>query len=199
MSSPGANPELDGYFAGLGQWRDELLALRAVMLSCDVTEERKWQKPCYTHGGGNVTMLGAMKGSAVLGFIKGALLDDPAGILVAPGRYSRSMRMVHVTSVEQAEELAPTLREYVARAVENERAGAKIDFETTREVAVPDELTARFAAMPELEAAFDALTPGRRRGYLMHFASAKQPATRESRIDRCVPRILKGEGLNDRR
>ncbi len=192
------NPDVDAYFRELERWKPELTALRRIVLACDVTEQLKWKRPCYTHGGGNVAILGAMKASAVLGFNNGALLRDPAGILVAPGENSQYMRMVHFTSVERVTELEDTLQEYIGRAIANEAAGRKVDPRDRPEIALPLELEAKFAELPELKAAFEALTPGRQRGYLLHFTAAKQPKTREARIDRCVPRILEGFGLNDR-
>ena len=167
------------------------------MLACEVTEQLKWKRPCYTHGGGNVAILGD-EGLGRARVQQRCPLRDPAGILVAPGENSQYMRMVHFTSVERVTELEDTLQEYIGRAIANEAAGRKVDPRDRPEIALPLELEAKFAELPELKAAFEALTPGRQRGYLLHFTAAKQPMTREARIDRCVPRILEGFGLNDR-
>lgn len=192
-----ADPKVDAYFARLGQWKAEILALRAILLDCPVQETFKWRSPCYTAAGGNVATLWAMKAFCGLSFFKGVLLRDEAGILIAPGDNSRSVRVARITSVEEVEMLAPLLKRYVLEAVENEKAGRTVTFEPD-DLPYPAELVDRLARDPALAAAFDDLTPGRRRGYVLHFSQAKQPATRAARIDKHAARILQGKGMQDR-
>jgi uncharacterized protein YdeI (YjbR/CyaY-like superfamily) len=192
------NPTVDPYFERARAWRDELVALRRIVLDCDLTEELKWRQPCYTVDGKNVAIISAFTSYCALSFFKGALLSDPDGVLVVPGPNSRSARLVRFTDTDRIAELEPTLRAYLREAVELERAGRRVDFAATRELPLPDELRDRLDASPEVRRAFEALTPGRRREYVMHVSAAKRAATRVSRVDACVPRILAGKGLRDR-
>ncbi|MBI1319283.1 MAG: hypothetical protein GC168_10115 [Candidatus Hydrogenedens sp.] len=180
------------------QWLPELKALRALLLESELVETVKWGSPCYTLDNRNVVMLGAFRDYCVISFLKGVLLKDTKRILVAPGENSQSARVVRFTSAKDVAALAPVLRAYVAEAAALERSGAKVAFKAPDEHDVPAELQARLAKDPELKAAFEALTPGRQRGYLIHIAGAKQAATRESRIDKCRPMILAGKGMHDR-
>lgn len=191
------DPKVTDYFNGLSRWKLELMALRAILQQCPVTETFKWRSPCYTAHGGNVATLWALKDFCGLSFFKGVLLRDDAGILVAPGANSRSVRLVRITSTEQVNALAPTLARYVEAAVALETAGSKVTF-TPDDLAYPPELIDCLAADPEFRAAFEALTPGRRRGYVLLVSQPKQPATRAARIDKHRARILQGKGLHDR-
>lgn len=195
MTDPARDP--DSFFARPQQWQAELVALRAILLSCDLVEDWKWSSPVYTVDGGNVAIVWGFKDRAALGFFKGVLLADPEGILVPPGDNSRSSRVVNFTSLAQIEAMAPVLRRYIAAAIAVERSGAKVDLPKD-DLAPPAELDAAFARTPALKAAFHALTPGRQRAYILHFSQAKQSATRASRIEKATPRILAGKGPQDR-
>lgn len=194
---PRTHPEVDALFAGLTDWRDELVALRAILLESPLTEEFKWRSPVYTWEGHNVAILWGFKDRATLGFFKGVLLADPEGILVAPGPHSRSSRGIDFTGAAGIERLRPVLRDYIAEAIRNEREGRKVAFPKD-DLPYPDELVDRLDADPEFRAAFEALTPGRRRGWVLHFSQARHSATRVARIDRAAPRILAGKGMQDR-
>lgn len=191
------NPKVEAFFTKASKWREELEALRAILLDCPVGEEFKWCSPCYTVRGGNVATVWGLKENCALSFFKGVLLKDEKKILVAPGENSRSVRMVKFTSVSDIAEMEAILKDYIHEAVEVEKAGLKVDFRKD-DLAFPEELTAKLEDTPDLKAAFEALTPGRQRGYVLHFSQPKQSKTRISRIEKCVPRILEGKGLQDR-
>lgn len=194
----GANPILDPWFAKPRTWQAEVRALRVIALGCGLVEERKWYQPCYTYAGGNVGVIADFKASCAFAFFKGTLMADLENVLEAPGEHSRAGRLMRFTSVEQVAEREATLRAYIAEAVEIEKSGRKVDFEIGRDMPLPDELARKFADDPVLKDAFDALTPGRRREYLLHFSGAKQSATRTARIERNVDRIMAGRGMRDR-
>ena len=195
--SPQKGAELDAHFAAVQDWRAEVLALRALLLDSPLTEDFKWRAPVYTHGGANICIIWGFKERCTLGFFKGVLLSDPAGILAPPGPNSRSSRVVDFTDTARIAELAPVLRAYIDEAIEIEKAGLRVHF-AKDDLAYPEELVERLEEDPELHSAFEALTPGRRRGWLLHFSSAKLALTRATRIDRAVPRILAGKGMHDR-
>ncbi|MDO6732353.1 YdeI/OmpD-associated family protein [Marinovum sp. 2_MG-2023] len=178
-------------------WRAELLALREILLHGPVDEAFKWRGPVYTAHGGNIAVLWAMKHQCGLGFFKGALLDDPAQILVAPGPNSRATRMIAFTDVATIRAQADVITKYLLKAIENEAAGLRVTF-AKDDLDLPEELNAALAADPVLNDAFMALTPGRRRGYILHFAGAKQAKTRAARIEKWTPLILQGKGMHDR-
>lgn len=189
--------KLEAFFAEPGRWQAELAALRAILLGCGLAEVFKWSSPCYTIDGGNVALLWGFKDSATLGFFKGVLLSDPQGLLVAPGENSRSSRVLRFTSVEEIANQEPVIRAYVREAVELEKAGARVELPKD-DLSYPEELITVLEADPDLQLAFDALTPGRRRGYVLHFSQPKQSATRQSRIAMSRDRILAGKGMHDR-
>lgn len=192
------DPRVDAYIARAERWRPEIERLRAVLLATPLVEELKWRQPCYTLAGKNVAIVSAFADHAVLGFFKGALLDDPDGLLVQPGPHTQSSRHLPFTSVDQIEAQAPAIRAFLRAAVANERAGRTVRFKNTAEYDVPGELRDALARDPALRAAWDALTPGRQRGYLVHLAGAKRPATRVARLARHRDRILAGKGMHDR-
>lgn len=199
MSRGASGPRYEAFLRAAEPWRDELAELRRIVLECGLTEEVKWGAPCFTADGGNVVILGALKDVCCLSFFKGVLLSDPEGILVAPGENSRSGRLIPFTGVDQVLAREATLKAYVREAADLERSGARVDFAKDRdEIAIPDELRREFSENSGFEDAWDALTPGRRRGWLLQFTGAKQSATRTSRIRRAMPRILDGKGLHDR-
>lgn len=193
----GQNPRVDQFISKCTQWRAELTALRAILLASPLDEELKWYQPVYTVGGANVVIISGFKKYCVLSFFKGALLKDPKKILTKPGENTRGARTVRFTSVEEINNLAPTLRRYIKEAIELERAGSKVDFTENREPVIPDDVIKKLRSMKGLQAAFEALTPGRRREYLLHFCAAKQAATRAARIEKAAPQILKGKGMRD--
>ncbi len=193
----GETPQVDGYIRKSAQWQAELRQLRSILLDRGLTEAVKWRVPCYTFQGGNVAFLGRFKTACVLSFVKGALLRDDRRILVQQTEHSQSVRVVRFADVGRIVELEPVLKAYLDEAVDVERSGRKVALKKTSEFAVPEEFRARLAQAPALQAAFAALTPGRQRGYLLHFSTAKQSKTRASRVDASVRRILDGKGLDD--
>ena len=192
-----AHPKAHAFYADQERWHDELAALRAILNDSGLCEEFKWRSPVYTHDGHNVALVWGFKDHAALGFFKGVLLKDKAGILVAQGENSRSTRVVKVTSVAQVTRLAPTLAAYLTEAIGIEKAGLKVDLPKD-DLDYPAELVDRLDADDRFRAAFEALTPGRRRSWVLHFGQAKQSETRVSRIDRAAEKIFAGKGLNDR-
>lgn len=195
MSQP--DPRIEAFFAEAPRWRAELVALRTILLDAGLTEEWKWRSPCYTADGGNVALLWGFKEECRLGFFKGVLLQDPKGILVAPGENSRSSLTLNFTSLAEIRQLEGVIRDYVRDAIDLEKAGRKVELPKD-DLAPPPELVAILEADATLKQAFEALTPGRRRGWILHFAQPKQPATRRSRIEKAAPRIRAGKGMHDR-
>lgn len=195
MTTP--NPKVDFFFEQAGQWRAEFEQLRTIALDCDLTEELKWGNPCYTLEGSNIVLMHGFKEYCALLFFKGALLQDPEGILVQQTKNVQATRQIRFTNVEDIVEIAPILRAYIQQAIEVEKAGLKVEFKATAEFAMPEEFQSKLDDIPALKAAFEALTPGRQRAYLLYFSSAKQAKTREARIEKAMPQILDGKGLND--
>lgn len=198
LNMTGKNPKIDAYLDTPGNWRNEMRALRAILVDCALTEELKWGKPCYTHDGSNVVILFALKDYCGLGFFKGALLRDDQGILHRQGKNSQAVRLIRVTSVAEIVNMQDTLKAYIQQAIDVEKAGLKIDFKEKHELVFPEELQSRLNADPALKAAFTALTPGRQRAYNLYFSAPKQSKTRALRIAKHVDRILAGKGMNDR-
>jgi uncharacterized protein YdeI (YjbR/CyaY-like superfamily) len=190
------NPKVDAYLERSTSWPTEIAALRTILLDCGLDEAFKWAKPCYAHGGHNIAIVQEMKPFLALMFFKGALLDDPHGVLEDQGPNSRSARRMTFTSVDEVNERADVVRALVAEAIAAEAAGLTVP--EAPELELVAELQERLDADPNLRAAFEALTPGRQREYHLHIASAKQSETRRNRIDRVIPQILDGRGLRDR-
>lgn len=190
------DPDVDAYIARSEKWPREIAALRPVLLSCGLSEEIKWGKPCYSHTGTNIVILQEMKDFLALMFFTGALLSDPAGVLEEQGPNSRAARRIRFTSVEEATRLAETVRSYVIEAVALRDSGAELP--PPPELVLVDELRRRLDEDPALEAAFAALTPGRQREYHLYFSDAKKPETRAARIEKSIERILQGRGRRDR-
>jgi uncharacterized protein YdeI (YjbR/CyaY-like superfamily) len=211
MNEARYNPQVDDFFArGCGrcalfetpqcrvhQWQEEMQTLRDILLDAGLTEERKWGNPCYTLNGKNIAMMGALKEYCSLGFFKGSLFNDPKKLLVAAGENSQASRQLRFTSVPEISKQKKHIAALIAEAILTEQEGKKVVFKAVSEFSFPDELKQKFGEEPELEKAFHALTPGRQRGYLLHFAQPKQSSTRVSRIEKCTPQILRGEGLHD--
>ena len=189
------DPKVDAFIGRQDRWSDEMAALQPILLGGGLTPSIKWGKPCYSHEGRNIAIFQPMKGFLSVMFFKGALLDDPAGLLRSQGPNSRSALRLELTSVDQITEQADIIRDYVADAIEVEDKGLTV--EPAPEHRLCEELAHRLEADPDLRAAFEALTPGRRREYDLHIASAKKTETREARIDKCAPKILAGKGFRD--
>jgi uncharacterized protein YdeI (YjbR/CyaY-like superfamily) len=190
------NPKVDEYLSHAQQWRDETDKLRRIILGCGLTEEFKWGKPCYTFENCNVVIIQGFKECCALLFCKGALLNDPKGILKKPGENTQGARRVLFTNVGEIVGMKAMLKAYILEAIEAEKAGLKVKYKKNPEP-VPEELKTRLGESPTLKAAFAALTPGRQRAYILYFSAAKQSNTREARVDKCAQQILKGKGLND--
>ena len=178
------------------KWNEELHVLRDIILTSELTEERKWGVPCYTDNGKNIILLSALKDSATISFLKGSLIDDVHSMLFAPGNNSQSARYMKFTSVKEIKKSKTIILDYLHQALEIERKGTKVEFKKEDDP-IPEELTDSFNTHPALKTAFYALTPGRRRGYLLYFNQAKQSATRVTRIQKYIPVILDGKGIHD--
>ena len=198
MSDSSSNPKVDAVIARRsGAWRKEMEALREVILACPVTEEIKWGWPAYSNQGRNVVLIHAFKAYCAALFFKGALLKDPDAVLIRQTENVQSARQIRFTTVDELKRHRATLEVYVAEAIALEASGAKAPRRTTAAFEIPAELRDRMDDDSDLRAAFEALTPGRQRGYLFHFAQAKQSKTREARIEKCLPAILAGKGIVD--
>ncbi|MEN1986764.1 YdeI/OmpD-associated family protein [Paenibacillus hubeiensis] len=192
------NTKIDPYFNKLKQWKEEFHLLREIILDCGLTEEFKWMHPCYTFEGKNIVLIHGFKNYCALLFHKGALLKDPHGILVQQTENVQSARQIRFTEAEKIEDMQLILKAYIAEAIEAEKSGLQVEFKKKEEYAVPEELENKFVEIPDLKAAFEALTPGRQRAYLLHFSSPKQSKTREARIEKYMVHILNGKGMNDK-
>lgn len=178
-------------------WTEPLQLLRTWLLEAGLVEELKWGMPCFTHGGKNISMLYALKDCCGLSFFKGGLMKDSAGILQKPGENSQHGRMIKIQHLQELLDIEFVVKSYIQEAIAVEESGEKIQSKPLEEYPYPDELKDLLAAHLDWKQAFDSLTPGRKKGYLLHFASAKQSATRIARIHKCIPKILLGKGLND--
>lgn len=206
------NPEIDAYLLeGCGRcplggtpeckvhsWQEELKYLRRLVLECGLTEEQKWGVPTYTHNGTNLVMVAAFKDNCTLSFFKGALLKDDYQILEKPGENTQSGRVVRFTDVAQIAKLESVLKSYIFEAIEVKKAGLKVQMKSISDYEIPEEFQQRLEEDPELKEAFENLTPGRQKGYLLYFSGAKQSKTREDRIEKYIPKIMKGLGFHDR-
>jgi uncharacterized protein YdeI (YjbR/CyaY-like superfamily) len=188
------NPKVDEYLRKAKKWQEEMKKLRRISLDCGLTEELKWGKPCYTFQNSNVVLIQGFKEFCALLFCKGALLKDRHGILRKFGW--EAARRIPFTDVREILEMGPILRAYICEAIEAEKAGLKVNYKKKPEP-IPEELQNKLDEIPALKTAFNALTPGRQRGYILYFSAAKQSKTRESRVEKCMRQILKGRGLND--
>ncbi|WP_411825719.1 DUF1801 domain-containing protein [Luteolibacter sp. AS25] len=189
--------KVDTYFSEIKEWKQELEALRAIILEFEVAENLKWGSPCYSVEEKNVMILGGFKDNCVISFFKGVLMKDPEGILELPGENTRTARVVRFKSVGQIAKLSTILRSYIREAIEVERSGVKVDLQSTSAIEIPEEFQLKLDESSDLKEAFESLTPGRQRGYCLFFSSAKQSKTKEARIEKYIPRILDGKGIND--
>lgn len=197
MADSRTNPKVDFFFNRAGQWQEEFAEFRTIILDCQLTEELKWGVPCYTFGKSNIVLIHGFKEYCAVLFVKGALLQDPEQILIQQTEKVQAARQIRFTGVQEIKALKPVLYAYIHEAVENEKNGLKVEMKETAEYAVPDEFQAKFAEVPGLQDAFEALTPGRQRAYLYHFSGPKQSKTRTSRIEKYMQAILDGKGIND--
>ena len=205
------NTSVDGYFQeGCGRcplggtpdckvhnWTEELKLLRLLILDCGLKEESKWGVPTYTYHANNVLILAAFNEYCSISFFKGALLSDEAKILEKPGKNTQAARLIKFTDIKEVTQLKSTIKSYIFEAIEIEKAGLEVKFEKNPEP-IPEELQVKLDENPKLKSAFEALTPGRQRGYILFFSAPKQSKTRDSRIEKSIPKILKGKGMNDR-
>ncbi|WNI37669.1 YdeI family protein [Chryseobacterium sp. SG20098] len=191
------NPKVNFFFENAGQWQEEFEKLRAIALSTELVEDLKWGCPCYTYEGKNIFLIHGFKEYCALLFFKGALMKDPDHILIQQSKNVQAARQIRFTEVAQINDLEEVLRSYMFQAVEIEESGAKVEMKKTKEFEMAEEFQEKLDQDPALQEAFKALTPGRQRAYLLHFSSAKQSKTREARIEKCIPQIMDGIGLND--
>jgi uncharacterized protein YdeI (YjbR/CyaY-like superfamily) len=191
------NSNVDFYFTKAKNWREELKQLRAIVSDCGLTEELKWGCPCYTFQESNIVLIHVFKEYCALLFFKGALLNDPNGILVQQTKNVQSARQVRFTNVQDIIKMKKILKAYIYEAIEVEKAGLKVDFKEKKELVFPEEFQKKLKENPRLKTAFNALTPGRQRAYNLYFSGAKQSKTRQERIEKCIPQILNGKGMND--
>lgn len=191
------NPKVDLFLSKLTKWQLELERLRMILLDSPLTEEVKWGVPIYSFEGKNVVGINGMKEYVSISFFKGSLLKDKAGVLLQASEHTHGARCIHYTSVDEIVKNEALLKAYVLEVIEIEKAGLKVAVEKPDDLPVPEEFQNKLDEIPDLKAAFDALTPGRKRAYLIHFAQAKQAATRASRVEQFIPRILLGKGMFD--
>ena len=191
------NPKVDWYFSKAEKWQAELQQLRIIVLDCGLNEELKWGVPCYTFQKSNIVLIHVFKEYCAVLFFKGALLNDTAGILIQQTENVQAARQMRFTHIKEIVELETVLQTYIFEAIEVEKAGLTVDFKTTKEFVIPEEFQKKLDEIPTLKTAFEALTPGRQRAYILHFSASKQSKTRESRVEKCMPQILDGKGLND--
>jgi uncharacterized protein YdeI (YjbR/CyaY-like superfamily) len=192
------NSKVDAFISNAKNWQKEFRELRKIVLDCGLDEEFKWGKPCYTHQGVNIVLIHGFKEYCALLFNKGALLKDPKSILVQQTENVQAARQLRFSSVQEITKLQATIKSYIKEAIGIEKAGLNVDFKKHSEYEIPEELERKFKEDSELKKAFDALTPGRQRGYYLHFSAPKQSKTRESRIEKCRQRIFDGKGYNER-
>jgi uncharacterized protein YdeI (YjbR/CyaY-like superfamily) len=197
MTAKRTNPKVDNFLSHADRWQEEFKKLRSIALDCGLDEVLKWGKPSYSLEGANIVLMHGFKEYCALLFFKGALLKDPAGILIQQTENVQAARQIRFTSVQEIAKLEPTLKTYIKEAIAVEKAGLEVSYKKTSEFKIPEEFKNKLDKNRAVKAAFEALTPGRQRGYLLLFSAPKQSKTREARIEKSVPQILKGKGLND--
>ncbi|WP_195696765.1 YdeI/OmpD-associated family protein [Priestia megaterium] len=197
MTNSKMNPKVDEFLTKAKKWKEEYETLRKIVLDCELTEDFKWMNPCYTFETKNIVLMHGFKEYCALLFPKGALLKDSHGILIQQTENVQGARQVRFTNVQEIAEKEAVLKAYIYEAIEVEKAGLKVKAKKPEELIIPEELQHKFDEIPALKDAFTTLTPGRQRAYILHFSAAKQSKTRESRVEKCIPNILNGKGLND--
>ncbi len=191
------NPKVDFYFIKSKKWQPTLEKLRTIILDCGVTEELKWGVPCYTFEKNNIFLIHGFKAYCAILFMKGALLNDEKGILIQQTENVQAARQIRFTNVQEVVAMETTLKEYIYEAIEIEKAGLKVVLKKTSDFLIPEEFQKKLNEIPALKTAFEALTPGRQKGYLFYFSQPKQSKTRESRVEKCIQKIIDGRGLED--
>ena len=191
------NPKVDIYLSKAKNWQEEFEKLRGIILDCELTEELKWGVPCYTFQSGNIVLIHGFKEYCAILFIKGVLLQDTHGILIQQTENVQAGRQIRFTNVQEIVAMETILKAYIYEAIEIEKAGLEVNFKKNTEFIIPEEFQNKFDEIPALKTAFEALTPGRQRAYILYFSDAKQSKTRESRVEKCMQQILNGKGLND--
>ena len=197
MTNSKMNPKVDEFLTKAKKWKEEYETLRKIVLDCELTEDFKWMNPCYTFEKKNIVLMHGFKEYCALLFPKGSLLQDSHGILIQQTENVQGARQIRFTNVQEIVEKEEVLKAYIYEAIEVEKAGLKVKSKKPEELIIPEELQHKFDEIPALKMAFTTLTPGRQRAYILHFSAAKQSKTRESRVEKCIPNILNGKGLND--
>ena len=192
------NPTVDWFFTKASKWQEEYSELRMLILDCGLTEELKWGCPCYTIEKSNILLIHGFKNYCALLFMQGALLKDPKGILIQQTENVQSARQIRFTNIQEILKSKSTIKAYIKEAIKIDKAGLKVELKKTTEYKMPVEFQTVLDDMPELKTAFQSLTPGRQRGYLLYFSTPKQSKTRETRIEKYVQQILEGKGLEDK-
>ncbi len=197
MTNSKQNPKVDEYLGKANKWKKEYEKLRNIVLDCELNEEFKWMHPCYTFQNKNIVLIHGFKEYCALLFVKGALLHDARGILIQQTENVQAGRQVRFTDVEEIIAMETILKAYINEAIEIEKSGVEVEFKKNTEFIIPEEFQTKFAEIPALKPAFEALTPGRQRAYLLYFSAPKQSKTRTSRVEKYMQQILVGKGLND--
>ena len=197
MTNSKTNAKVDGFLRKVKQWQEEYETLRKVVLDCELTEDFKWMHPCYTFENKNIVLIHGFKEYIALLFHKGALLKDTHGVLIQQTENVQAARQIRFTNVQEILEKESIIKDYIYEAIEIEKAGLEVEFKKNTDYIIPDEFQNKLDEMPALKTAFEALTPGRQRAYLYHFSEPKQSKTRVSRVEKWMPQILDGKGLND--
>ncbi|PEZ77706.1 MULTISPECIES: YdeI family protein [Bacillaceae] len=197
MTNSRMNPKVDEFISKAKKWKEEYETLRNIVLDCELTEEFKWMHPCYTFENKNIVLIHGFKEYCALLFHKGALLKDAHGILIQQTENVQGARQIRFTNVQEIVATETILKAYIHEAIEVEKAGLEVNYKKNTEFIIPEELQKKFNEIPSLKTAFEALTPGRQRAYILHFSQPKQSKTRESRVEKCMKKILDGKGLND--
>ena len=197
MTKSKMNPKVEFFFTKAEKWREEFEKLRMIILDCPLTEELKWGKPCYAFQNNNIVLIHGFKEYCALLFLKGSLLKDARGILIQQTENVQAARQIRFTHVREIVKMEPVLKAYINEAIEVEKAGLQVNYKKTTEFVIPEEFQKKLDESPALKTAFAALTPGRQRGYILYFSAPKQSKTRESRVEKCMPQILNGKGLDD--
>lgn len=197
MSKSEMNPKVDFYFSKEQKWQEEIGKLRIIVLGCGLTEKLKWGVPCYLYENSNIVLIHVFKDYCAFLFFKGALLNDPDGILVQQTKNVQAARQVRFTNVREIVKMKAILKAYIYEAIEVERAGLKVKLKKTAAFKMPEEFQKKLNKNAALKTAFSALTPGRQRGYILYFSAPKQSKTREARVEKYTQHILRGRGLND--
>lgn len=197
MTNSKMNPKVDEFLTKAKKWKEEYETLRKIVLDCELTEDFKWMNPCYTFEKRNIVLIHGFKEYCALLFPKGSLLQDSHGILIQQTENVQVARQIRFTNVQEIAEKEAVLKAYIYEAIEVEKAGLKVKAKKPEELIIPEELQHKFDEIPALKDAFTTLTPGRQRAYILHFSAAKQSKTRASRVEKCIPNILNGKGLND--